>query len=341
MGGRTLIVVVRLSFIRKKGLGKSMDTILGIDTSNYVTSLALVDLNGELIWEGRKTLTVPEGGRGLRQSEALFQHINQLPNLLEEVRCIPTRIKAICISSRPRPVEGSYMPVFKAGISIGQSMGAVLKVPVFFTSHQEGHLKVGLWSAGGPLAEKFLGVHLSGGTSELGVVNITREGGFSFALLGGTQDLHAGQFVDRVGVNLGLCFPAGPALEKLAAEYRLTGEKEVQLSAPVKGYNWSFSGPEAHAQRMIASGVSKGAVACAVEAVISKALEKVLRKAVEETGIKDILICGGVAANSYLRQRLNKRLAHPAVGARLFFAEPRFSGDNAVGVALLGLKYLE
>lgn len=338
-----------------------MPLILGIDTSNYTTSVALVDDRGHLIIQERKLLDVGEGERGLQQSSAVFQHLVRLPELLDKlwVPAISTgqgqkladSVKLIAVSTRPRPREGSYMPVFRVGEGYAKALAAALQVPLLETTHQEGHLMAGLWSAVGPQSNEFLAVHLSGGTTELLKVqrlprlrtenelevsrSVTREF-FQVELLGGTQDLHAGQFVDRVGVALGLSFPAGPALEKLACE---AGESKLSLPSSVKGMSISFSGPESQAQRFIAAGKQPAEVARAVENCIAVSLVKLLLQAVQLLGIKEILIVGGVAANGYIRTKLQQKLEHPAVGAKLFFAEPAYSSDNAVGVALLGREY--
>lgn len=309
--------------------------ILGIDTSCYTTSLALVDREGRLIGEERQLLKVKSGDRGLQQSEAVFQHVQNLPLLVEKIfdHAGGTTIQLVAASTTPRTVAGSYMPVFTVSGGIGQMIARSMGARHFTTSHQEGHLMAGLASAGGPLAEEFLAVHLSGGTSEILKVRKT-PAGFQIQLLGATGDLHAGQFVDRIGVFLGLDFPAGPAMEKLA----LTHQGDIPyLTTGGQGYNFSFSGPESAAQRLLEKGASPAAVARAVEHCIATTLEKVLRLAVADQGIKDILIVGGVAANTYLRTRLVRQLEHRAVGARLYFAEPRYSTDNAYGVALLGL----
>ncbi|MEL7564227.1 MAG: O-sialoglycoprotein endopeptidase [Dehalobacterium sp.] len=309
--------------------------ILGIDTSCYTTSLAVVDLGGNLIKDIRKVLTVKPGSRGLQQSEAVFQHVQNLPVLCEELSqgVDFEKIKAVCVSTRPRPVEKSYMPVFTVCQGFGQVLALGKKVPLFMTSHQEGHLMAGVWSGEGPLGKEFITVHLSGGTSE--VLKAKRlKMGFSIEILGATGDLHAGQFVDRIGVELGLPFPAGAHLEKLAQSY--IGEIPY-LATGVKGYNFSFSGPETGARKLLEKGVSPPAVARAVEHCVATTLEKVLRSVVMDTGLKEILIVGGVAANSYIRKRLICRLQHPAVGAKIYYAQPGFSTDNAVGTAQIGL----
>lgn len=314
-----------------------MDIYLGVDTSCYTTSLALVDHEGNLLRDLRKLLPVPQGQQGLRQSAALFQHLKNLPeltyNLFENITA--RDIKAIGVSSRPRPQEDSYMPVFTAGLSLAESYANLLKIPLFKTSHQEGHVKAGLWSAKVEDWDNFLVVHLSGGTTEFLAVQAhgAQLGEYVIKNLGGSLDIHAGQFIDRVGVAMGLPFPAGPHLEALAAR---CGEKnELTIPSCVRGYHLSFSGAETLAQKMLQKREKPAAVARAVEHCIALSLEKIIRPALREWKIRRVLLVGGVAANQYIRQKLKKRLGHPAVGAELYFPEPKYSSDNAVGVSLI------
>lgn len=307
---------------------------LGIDTSAYTTSVAVVNGEKKLICQKRRLLEVPMGDRGLLQSQAVFQHVQQLPSLLAGIlKEIDTgRLMAIAASIAPRPVAGSYMPVFTVSKGQGEILAAARNCPFVPTTHQEGHIEAAVWSSGIKLPAEFLAVHLSGGTSELLLVK-SQTKGYSIELLGGTKDLHAGQFVDRVGVSLGLTFPAGPQLESLAVK----AGTALGIPSFVEGYDFSFSGPESHAQRLIRKGAEPANVARAVEQCIATTLEKVIRQAVKNEGIRHVLLAGGVSANSYIRQRMKQRLEHPAVGARLVFAAPQYSTDNAVGIALLGL----
>lgn len=305
---------------------------LGLDTSYYTTSLALVDEAGRLLEDRRRPLRVREGERGVSPPEAVWAHLNALPAEAEPLlRRYRDRIVAVCASVRPRPVEGAYLPPFKVSEGYGRSLAAAMGVPFYPSTHQEMHIMAGLWSSDSPPAGgQFLAVHLSGGTTEL--IRVTRRtGGFDEELLGGTQDLHAGQFVDRVGVALGLPFPAGPSMEKLAAR----GEPgAVTLPSYVNGRKVSFSGPETAAQRLV--GQSEPAdLALATLMCIAKTLTKWLQAAIAETGLHEVLIVGGVAANQILRARLREKLEHRAVGGVLSFAQPAFSTDNAVGTALL------
>ena len=300
--------------------------IIGVDTSCYTTSLAVFDPAGRLLCEKRRLLPVEKGLCGLRQSEALFCHVKQLPELTEELAAElgPLAPRAVCVSSRPRPAEGSYMPVFLAGLGLARSLAAFSGAPLYQTSHQEGHIAAALWSAGLDWQEPFLALHLSGGTGEILRVS-PRPAGYDIETVGDT-DLPPGQFVDRVGVALGLSFPAGPELEKLAEQ---ATDTDFRLSGSVRGTHISFSGPESAAERAIASGVEPASVAAAVLDNIAKSLAKAIAAAREQTGCQKVLLAGGVAAN----RRIRKKLAAPDV----CFAAPKYAGDNACGVALLGL----
>lgn len=321
----------------------SKPVFLGIDTSCYTTSLAVTDRDGNLLFDRRIILPVSAGEKGLQQSTALFYHVRNLPRLVEEAFGeIPgTRIQAVAASSRPRPREDSYMPVFTAGVSLADSMAAILKIPVGITSHQEGHLVAGLWSVNRPDLENFLVLHLSGGTTEL--LRVRKAGErplrYEVEIMGGSTDIQAGQLVDRVGVAMGLPFPCGSALEKMAAEEdNIKREEEnpsLTIPSSVKGCWMSFSGAETLALSYLQQDKEPSLVARAVEHCIATAVEKAARRAVEATGWKDIVLVGGVAANGYIRRRLQHRLEHRAVGARLYFPQPRYCSDNAVGTSLV------
>jgi N6-L-threonylcarbamoyladenine synthase len=313
-----------------------MNTYLGIDTSAYTTSVALVDDNLNILRDERIVLPVEKGKRGLRQSQALFHHIKNLPLLFN--RIIPYfsehNVKAISASAFPRQVEGSYMPVFLAGLSHARILSSYSGVPLHEVSHQEGHIMAGL-VGNNDLLElgAFLAVHFSGGTSE--ILNVTRgkKNFFDITLDFAGSDLHAGQLVDRVGVAMGLSFPSGQAMEKMAL--RSAENDTCVIASAVNEKGFSFSGAENKALNFIKQGLPSKDIAFAVLRVIANTLEKSLLREAEKTGIKEVLLVGGVMANALIRQRLIDRLEHPAVGLKLYFANPRLSTDNAVGVALL------
>lgn len=315
-----------------------MPLILGIDTSCYTTSAAVVDLKGNLIKENRRNLPVKKGDKGLSQSQALFYHTQLFPQVIEELfNELNGKIVSVCASTQPRNIKDSYMPVFEYSEGMGRSIASILRVPFFTTSHQEGHIKAAVWSAKVDFLNEFIAVHFSGGTSE--ILHVKKElHMYTCYKVASTEDLNAGQFIDRIGVALGMDFPAGPQLEKLAQK----SQDPLLIPSSVKGSFFSFSGPESCAQRMISEGHAPEDIARAVEKCIAKTLEKCLRSAIKKINIKDVLLAGGVLANNYIRKRLREKLTHTSVGAQLHFAEPRLCVDNSVGVALLGKEmYLD
>lgn len=307
-----------------------MKAYLGIDTSCYTTSVALLSETGELLAAKRQILQVKEGGRGLAQSEMLYQHTRNLPVLVEVLAetAGAVEVAAIGVSSRPRPLETSYMPAFLAGLGLARSLGTMLVRPVFTISHQENHLEAGLWSAGGPGSGPFLMFHVSGGTTDLLRAEAASEPGrWQLEQLGGSRDLHAGQMIDRIGVALGLHFPAGPALEILAGETEPTA-----LPVSVQGSWCSLSGPLSAAERLLAKGgVSGAALAAGVLKVVAQSIVRMAKKAAEDTGIRQFLLVGGVMANRQIRQAVLDAAAR--YDWQIWFAEATYSSDHAVGCA--------
>lgn len=279
---------------------------------------------------------MPRGGCGLQQSQALFQHVQNLPQIIEGLNLKEYAIEAVAASARPRSAEGSYMPVFTAGAAFARSVASALGKPYFETSHQEGHIAAGLFSLGMKPSSPFLAFHISGGTTEI-LKAEPKPAGFSLEILGGSKDLHAGQFVDRVGVALGLPFPAGPELEKLALQY--TGKPgALPIKANISGADCSLSGAESAAQRLIAVGAEGAAVAFEVQRCLAGAFASMATQASRQTGMKCLLVIGGVASNEYIRELLRESLG--SEGIEVLFAKNPFSSDNAVGVAAIGQDYL-
>ena len=306
-----------------------MTGCLGIDTSNYTTSAAVYREDGT----GRNSsrlLDVEKGGVGLRQSDALFQHVKRLPerfSALREAGFLP-EITAVGASTQPRAVEGSYMPCFLAGTSQGQVLADTLQVPFYGFSHQQGHIAAACWSAGRLelLDEPILAWHLSGGTTELLMV-VPEKGNVRAARIGGTTDLAAGQLIDRTGKLLQLDFPAGKALDRLAGQ---TEEKE-RFRVRLDGLNFSLSGVENKAQKLVEKGKEPAAVARYVLLTIASLIRRATDKAKLLYPGLPVLCSGGVASNSILRSFL-----YDAV-----FAAPEFSTDNAMGIAILAKRRLE
>ncbi|MGN0478657.1 MAG: peptidase M22 [Hominenteromicrobium sp.] len=298
---------------------------LGIDTSNYTTSAAFLE-NGSIDSRG-KLLPVKAGEIGLRQSDAVFHHTRQLPEVMEQLGDQIGRAKAIGVSNRPRDAEDSYMPCFLVGLGTAQMLGQALRVPVHRFSHQQGHIAAALYSANQLtlLKRRFLAFHLSGGTTEAVLVEPgPAEKIFSTKLAASSLDLKAGQVIDRVGVMLGLPFPAGRHLDPLACAY--TGK--VRAKASMKDENCSLSGVENKCRALMAHGAPKEEIAATCMAYVLASVDGMCAALLKTYGDMPVLFSGGVSSNSMMRAQMTAK--YGAV-----FAEPRFSADNAAGAAVL------
>ncbi|AEJ43607.1 peptidase M22 glycoprotease [Alicyclobacillus acidocaldarius subsp. acidocaldarius Tc-4-1] len=295
---------------------------------------------GRMVAEARRPLRVPPGERGLRQSEAAFQHVQNFPTVMAELldqltaEGIRPAWRRVAVSVRPRPWASSYMPVFQSGLAVAASLAQSLGIPLTRTSHQEGHLAAAEYFAPMPGAP-FVAVHMSGGTCDVVLARRTPSG-YAITRLGEALDLHPGQLVDRVGVALGLPFPAGPHLEQLARRCG-TSPGELVLKSPVRGASMSFSGPLTAALRAVQAGAPAQEVARAVEMCIARSVAKAVEYAVRHTGItRHVLIAGGVASNQFIQSALRSRLERRVPGIRVVFAPSEFARDNALGVATIG-----
>ena len=143
-----------------------MGTFLGIDTSNYTTSVSLVK-NHNVIYNLKYPVSVKSGDRGIRQSDAVFQHINNLPLLMDKLGC--HKLDAIGVSAFPRNVENSYMPCFLSGVAVAKSISGILGIDYYKYSHQQGHVASALFSCNKfeLISENFIAFHISGGTTEI------------------------------------------------------------------------------------------------------------------------------------------------------------------------------
>ena len=305
--------------------------VLGLDTSNYTTSAAVFDGEG-----GRnqgRLLEVRPGELGLRQSDALFQHVKHLPEVVTALVGEEGlgNVQAVGASTRPRAVEGSYMPCFLAGASQGQVLSQVLGVPFYAFSHQQGHLAAAAWSAGrlDLLDRPFLAWHLSGGTTEL--LYVEPEGASVRArAIGGTSDISAGQLIDRTGVLLGLSFPAGKGVEKLSRQ----AQKREYYKVKVNGLTFSLSGMENKVRQMVQRGEEPAEIAWFAQETVCRVVQACTKAAMEEYPGLPVLCSGGVASNGRLKELLRQNC-----GA--LFAQPQFSTDNAMGTAVLTWRALE
>lgn len=306
---------------------------LGIDTSNYKTSIALVDENGNIVLNRSELLEVKLGQKGLRQSDAFFKHCNNLPAYVEGVSRIidPQDIVAIGVSTRPRRREDSYMPCFMAGYFLAKELGSILHIPVYEFSHQEGHAAAVMMGNDSLNNNKNLFFHLSGGTTEF--LTCERDAlGYDMQIVGGTRDISIGQLLDRVGVAMGFAFPSGKFLDEIAA--RGTTEKYFLPGFNSIGGYFNLSGVETKILRWLETRPGKKEIDSMVTELFQKIADLLYNNAAELSGAYEtskIIISGGVASSTTIR----KLIASRDVYKNIYFGPTELSGDNAVGIALL------
>jgi len=309
---------------------------LGIDTSCYTTSVALIDEDENLVADERIMLKVKTGERGIRQSEAFYQHIENLDALVEKLYEIidPKKIKAVGVSSKPRNNPDSYMPVFNSGLHIGNIVRMSLGIPMFLLSHQENHILAGLWSIKFTPYRPIATYHISGGTTEL--LHISENDNLNIEIIGGSSDLKAGQFIDRVGVSMGLSFPCGREMDRLSQS---VGDIGIIIPTSVNESYASFSGPETFAQKVIKTGkYDKAQLSKAVFICIAKSIEETLINSKNKYEWEEVLFIGGVSSNSIINDYLSSSEKIKKNHIKPIFSEGRFAVDNALGGAIYAKK---
>ena len=305
-------------------------SVIGIDTSNYTTSIAFFDgIGGE---NCSKLLPVKQGELGLRQSDAVFAHIKSLPELSGRLfsNLEDGNITAVGVSTRPRAVEGSYMPCFMVGYSHAKMLSDAFRVPLVEVSHQQGHVAASLWSAGclGLMDEPHLAWHLSGGTTELLLVEPEGKN-VKCTKIGGTTDISAGQLIDRTGQLLQLPFPSGKHLDAISGEAQMKDVFRVKCS----DMQFSLSGVQNKVQQFHETNGNNAETAAYALRCVAKAVYLATEQALKAYPGLRVVFSGGVASNSMLRKVIAP--LNPV------FSQPQFSTDNAMGVAVLAKRMTE
>ncbi|OWZ84019.1 O-sialoglycoprotein endopeptidase [Natranaerobius trueperi] len=325
-----------------------MGLVLGIDTSCYTTSLALLDTNLNFINSVQLPLEVSSNKGGLRQSEGVFQHTKNLPKALEKLTDtmkldLKYNITAISVSSKPRPQKESYMPVFLVGDSYASFLRTAFEVPIYRVSHQEGHIAACLYDNLQKIdlnvLEEFYVFHVSGGTTELlECVPSQNYSSFDIKIIGGTRDLAAGQLIDRTANKLGLPFPGGPQLESLSKF--VDAKQDVSVPISISDTWVNFSGPETHIKKIINEGnYKREIIARKVEKCVAESLVSILKNASKHKRKKKILFVGGVMSNNYIKKYISRCFRESEIS--FLFTTPNLSKDNAIGVSLLGHNHLK
>lgn len=304
-----------------------MPVYLGIDTSNYTSSVAAYDSDSGKMISEKLLLPVKENSCGLRQSDAVFLHVKQLGDVAEAVLSkLNKKPAAIGVSVSPCDSEGSYMPCFLVGKMLSQALAAAYNSRLYFFSHQSGHIAAALYSAGklDLLGSEFLALHISGGTTDLLKITPDKEKIISVRRIGKSLDIKAGQAIDRVGVMLGLEFPCGAKLEELAN----TSDRTFKIKPCVKEMDCNLSGLQNQSEKMLDAGESGPDIAKYCLDFVGETIDRMCENAREKYPNLPFVFAGGVMSNKKIKDNLSKKYNG-------YFAEPIFSSDNAAGIAVL------
>jgi N6-L-threonylcarbamoyladenine synthase len=308
-----------------------MNYILGIDTSAYTTSIALTDFdNQKTIVDKRKVLSVPSGQKGLRQQDAVFQHLRNFQELYSEIQDELKHIKIVSVSSRPRNVEGSYMPVFTVGQNYGKVIAKTLNCDYFEYSHQENHIAASLIDHYKEISDDILAIHISGGTTEFLKVKKGHKG-YDANIVGGSKDITLGQLIDRIGTLMGFSFPCGVHMERyLELEPSID---PIKLPA-ISGESYiNLSGMENYYSNLYLSNkYRKESIIYSLFNYVAECILHIIRNISHDHNFKNIIIAGGVASNSVIRDYILNNLTN---NYKVILASKENSSDNAVGVSML------
>lgn len=307
-----------------------MPEFIGIDTSNYTTSVAIYNSDTNKVCQVKKLLPVKEGQLGLRQSDAVFHHTKQLPEMIEKLfsEYSFSYLKCVSASVRPRNIDGSYMPCFLCGEGLARSLSVIQKIPIYRTSHQVGHILAALYSANSLnlINERFISFHVSGGTTDCLLCEPDNSDIIKITEVGTSLDLKAGQAIDRVGLMLGLKFPCGAELEKLA----YMADKEFKVKAVIKNTDCCLSGLENKCRKMIDDGEKSQNIAKYCLEYVAETIISMTDEVIKIYGNLPLVFAGGVMSDKIIKQKIISHFG------KAYFAKPEFSCDNAVGIAIYG-----
>ncbi|MGN1202087.1 MAG: peptidase M22, partial [Eubacterium sp.] len=263
--------------------------------------------------------------RGLRQSDAVFQHTVNLPEILNQLECHTEGIRAVGVSTRPRNISGSYMPCFLVGKSVAVGISRFTGAELYETSHQTGHILAALYSAGrlDLVNQRFIAFHVSGGTTEALLIEPDSDNLIKATVIAQSTDLKAGQAIDRAGVMMGYSFPCGKVLDELSQK----SEQTYKIKPAMLGLNCSLSGVENKAVAMFGKGESKEDISKYVLSYISAAIDKMTEGLLREYGCLPLIYAGGVMSNTLIKSNITEKYD-------AYFASPQYSCDNACGIAI-------
>ncbi len=294
---------------------------LGIEGTAWSLSIGVVDEQDVLLTENDPY--VPKEG-GIHPREAAQHHSERIGALLKSVfsKIEPEKIDVIAFSQGP-----GMGPCLRIVATAARVLSLKLKKPLVGVNHCLAHLEVGRWKT---KASNPVTLYVSGGNSQV----IARRGK-RYRVFGETLDIGIGNALDKLARHMGLKHPGGPKIEELAKN----GRKYYELPYVVKGMDFSFSGMVTAAQKLYDSGVSKEDVALSFQETAFAMLAEVAERAMAYLGRDELLLVGGVGANSRLAEML--KVMCEERGAKFYSPSKELMGDNGAMIAYLGLLMFE
>ncbi len=315
--------------------------VLGIETSCDETGIALFDSERGLLSDALYSqIEVHADYGGVVPELASRDHIRKILPLIDEVldgaALNKTQIDAIAYTAGPGLV-GALM----VGAAVAQSLGLVLNIPVIGVHHMEGHLLAPMLEERPP-EFPFVALLVSGGHTQL----VKVEGIGRYELLGESVDDAAGEAFDKAAKMLGLDYPGGPHIAKLAERGDVSRFHFPRPMTDRPGLDFSFSGLKTFTlnttQQCSVDGVvdeqTKADIAAAFQEAVVDTLTLKCRRALRQTGMKRLVIAGGVSANKSLRATLENMVTKER--AEVFYARPEFCTDNGAMIAFAGCQRL-
>lgn len=292
---------------------------LGIEGTAEKTGVGIVDDEGNILGMAGKQL-FPEKG-GIHPRIAAEHHANWIPQLIpqavEEAGISYDDIDLISFSQGP-----GLGPALRIVATSARTLALSLNKPIIGVNHCIGHVEIGKLDTG---AVNPVSLYVSGGNSQV----IAFESG-RYRIFGETLDIAIGNCLDHFGRETGLGHPGGPVIEKLAKS-----GSYIDLPYVVKGMDFSFSGLLSAALREHEKGTSIEDICYSLQETAFAMLVEVTERALSHTQKDEVMLCGGVSANTRLREMLNTMAVEH--GAKFYMPQMKLCGDNGVMIAWLGL----
>ncbi len=300
-------------------------TVLGIESTAHTFGLGIVDSDGLVLADSKAVYTPKEGGIHPREAaehhQAKFLHV--LQNLFNQVKISPSQLQGIAFSQGP-----GLPPALRVGAVIARSLAKSLDIPLLGVNHCVAHIEQARFFC---QSEKPLVIYLSGGNTQ-----ITTLAAHRYRVFGETLDIALGNMLDMFARAANLSHPGGPKIEALAKE---TNDGYHSLPYTVKGMDLAFSGLLTAAKQLLKKGIALEDVCYSLQETAFSMVAEVSERALAHTQRDELIVTGGVAANSRLKEML--QVVADEHSAKFASVPKQYAGDNGAMIAYNGLLLLK